>query len=66
MNTYYDEEGKVLGHAWSAAIPCDKTKTKEEHEPHVHNPPFTCYGPYMCEGYPKVKLYKTPPRKPVN
>lgn len=63
MKTFYDVKGKVMGHAWSAAIKCNK---EEEHKPHSHNPEFACYGPYMCSGIPSVKLYETPPRKPVN
>lgn len=63
MNIYYNKKGKILGRAWSAAINCKKT---EEHKPHPHDPEFAMYGPYMCAGLPRVKLYDTPPRKPIN
>ena len=64
MLTFYDKKGKYLGEAYSAELgPCNK---KEEHKPHSYNPEFACYGPYMCEGVPAVKLFTTKPRKPVN
>lgn len=67
MDTFYDKKGKVLGHAWSAAIDsCHKTLHKEKHKPHPFSPEFAMYGPYMCAGYPPVKMYDQPPRKPVN
>jgi len=67
METYYDEEGKVLGKAWSTMV-CwlGPGKEAEDHKPHVHNPQHAMYGPYMCSGFPQVKLFDTPPRKPVN
>lgn len=64
MQTYYDEEGNVLGKAWSVFLgPCNNT---ENHKPHPYNPRFAMYGPYFCEGLPAVKLFETPPRKAVN
>lgn len=63
MDTFYNEAGEVLGRAYSAAIKC---KSTEEHIPHSHTPENTIYGPYMCSGVPEIKLYTTPPRKPVN
>lgn len=65
MNGYYDEAGTPLGRAWSA-IKCKDAEAGEVHHPHSHNPEFASYGPYMCEGYPKILLFDTPKRKPVN
>lgn len=67
MDTFYNEAGEELGHAYSAAIDsCNKSRDKEEHEPHSFHPDFAMYGPYMCAGWPKIKLYNQPLRKPVN
>lgn len=65
MNTYYDEGGKTLGQAWST-MTCRHVSAGIEHKPHAHNPQYACYGPYMCEGYPKTLLFDSKPRKPVN
>jgi hypothetical protein len=65
MDTYYTRAGKVLGRAWST-MRCRDADAKVEHKPHSHNPEHAMYGPYMCGGYPKVDLYNTKPRKPVN
>lgn len=63
MDTYYDEEGKVLGHAWSAM----ECTSNAEHTPHSHRPEHTIYGPYMCPGIPEISIFNTPPadRKPA-
>lgn len=66
MQPFYNEEGECLGRAWSAAIQCDDVDRQVEHPPHVHDPKFARFGPYMCAGYPKTKLYLTPKREPVN
>lgn len=65
MDTYYDEEGTVLGHAWGGvAMVCNNDA---QHRPHAHRPAHTIYGPYMCPGIPQVPIYSTPPqeRKPI-
>lgn len=67
MDTFYNEAGKKLGQAYSASIDaCGDSKAKVEHKPHPFHPEFAMYGPYMCAGWPKIKLYDQPKRKPVN
>lgn len=58
----YTERGNVLGKAWSLMRCGDKT----DHFTHVHDPEHAMYGPYICPGFPEIKIYDTPPRKPVN
>lgn len=65
MHRYYNKKGRLVGRAWALAT-CNNARSFMQHKPHSHNPPFTSYGPYMCEGYPARKIYDQPKRKPVN
>ena len=65
MDTFYSKKGKVLGRAWSL-MTCKRVLSLEPHKPHSHYPEFAMYGPYLCHGYPKKKVYKTKDRKPIN
>lgn len=65
MDTYYSKNGTSIGEAWST-MTCKKVESREKHDPHSYDPEFAMYGPYMCEGFPRVALYLTKDRKPVN
>ena len=64
---YYDEEGNVLGKAWSFSR-CheEKAELPKEHKPHTHNPLYAMYGPYFCPGWPEVEIYDQKPRVALN
>ena len=67
MVTFYNEAGEKLGTAYSAAgDTCAKSRDKEEHKPHPFHPEFALYGPYMCAGWPKIRLYNQPKRESIN
>lgn len=66
MKTYYYQSGAVIGQAWST-MECDQSRHEDIHRPHVHNPEFTLYGPYLCPGWTGEgiwPIYDTPPRVP--
>lgn len=67
MKRYYTKNGKFLDEAYGE-MECKNSRGKDpkEHKPHSWNSEFTLYGPYICAGYPPIKLYDSPPRKPVN